>query len=82
MNRRRLLKSAAAAALVPGLAPQTFAAAAGNVAASNPHLSRVRPRDPAWPAKADWEHLKSEVGGRLIEVQWPLRPCRDDPAGL
>jgi FAD/FMN-containing dehydrogenase len=82
MNRRRLLKSAAAAALLPGLAPQTFAAAAEDVAASDLGLSRVRPGDPAWPAKASWERLKSDVGGRLIEVQWPLRPCRDDPAGL
>jgi FAD/FMN-containing dehydrogenase len=82
MNRRRLLKSAAAAALLPATAPQTFAAAAANVEASNPRSSRVRPGDPAWPTKAGWERLNSDVGGRLIEVQWPLRPCRDDPAGL
>jgi FAD/FMN-containing dehydrogenase len=82
MNRRRLIKSAAAAALLPSLAPQSFAADSVKDIAAKPPLSRVRPGHPAWPAKANWERLKGDVGGRLIDVQSPLRACRNDPAGL
>jgi FAD/FMN-containing dehydrogenase len=82
MNRRGLLKSAAVAALLPRLAPRVVAAAAGSGAAGEPPLTRFRPGDAGWPAAANWERLKGDVGGRLIEVQWPLRPCRDDPVGF
>lgn len=81
MNRRRLLKSAAAAALLPNLAPQMFAAASA-ATPTVPPLSRVRPADPAWPSSASWGRLNHDVGGRLIEVKWPLRTCRDDPVGM
>jgi hypothetical protein len=82
MNRRCLLKSAAAAAVLPTLTPQTHAAVATEGSAAEPPLSRVRPADPAWPAKANWERLNRDVGGRLIEVRSPLRACSDDPVGL
>ena len=45
-------------------------------------MSRVRPRDPAWPPAAAWDRLKRDVGGRLIEVRSPFAVCRDDPVGL
>jgi FAD/FMN-containing dehydrogenase len=82
MNRRSVLESAAAAALLSGFAPRVFAAATAGGAASKPRLSRIRPGDPAWPAATDWERLRQQVGGRLITVQSPLRPCRDDSVGL
>jgi len=49
------------------------------VAASLP-ARRVRPGDPGWPSAANWERLKREVGGRLIEVKSPLAACRAAPA--
>jgi hypothetical protein len=82
LNRRSVLKSAAAAALLPSLSPRALAAATLGGAASKPRLSRVRPGGPGWPAATDWERLRQQVGGRLIAVQSPLRRCRDDPVGL
>ncbi len=35
------------------------------------------PSDAAWPSAADWEKLKQDVGGQLIEVQPLLAPCAD-----
>jgi FAD/FMN-containing dehydrogenase len=82
MNRRGLLKSAAAAAVLPTLIPRTPAAATAEGSVTKPPSSRVRPADTAWPAKANWERLNRDVGGRLIEVHSPLRACSDDPVGL
>ena len=82
MNRRRLLKSAAAAALLPSLAPQMLAAASAASTEAKPPLSRVRPGNPAWPSAAGWDQLNRDVGGRLIEIRWPLHPCREDPVGI
>ena len=65
MNRRRPLRTAAAAApLLPGLSSRTLAPRRA-VAASRP-LSRVRPGGPAWPSEASWDRLSREVGGRLV----------------
>lgn len=38
-------------------------------------LKRVRPGDPAWPSKRQWEELKRLVGGNLIEVRPLFRSC-------
>lgn len=79
MNRRRLLQKAAAALpLLPsigslGLAPTRAVAAARS-------MSRVRPRDPAWPPAASWDRLSRAVGGRLIEVRSPLAACLEGPS--
>ena len=82
MNRRRVIKSGAAAALLPSLPSQMFSAGSAEGAAAKPPLSRIRPRDPAWPSAASWGQLNRDVGGRLIEVRWPLRTCHDDPVGM
>ncbi len=75
MNRRGLLKSAGAISLTP--------------LAWSPHLAsaaparRVRPSEPAWPARASWDRLNRDVGGRLVTVQSPLAACHaasDDTA--
>ena len=75
MNRRQLIRAAAAAAFLP-LVPRIFARAAAQP------VSRVRPGDPAWPSAARWDRLKRDVGGRLIEIRSPFGVCRDDPVGL
>jgi FAD/FMN-containing dehydrogenase len=82
MNRRRLIKSAASVALLPSLALPVFSAASADGTAVRPPVSRVRPGDPAWPSAASWDQLNRDVGGRLIEVRWPLRACHDDPVSM
>jgi FAD/FMN-containing dehydrogenase len=44
-------------------------------------VSRVRPRDPAWPSIASWGILNQQTGGRLTKVQSPLQACLDAPTG-
>ena len=61
MQRRNLLRGAALLSLLP-LAP------AGLRAAGAAARSRVRPTDPRWPAAADWQALKSALGGNLLRV--------------
>jgi FAD/FMN-containing dehydrogenase len=79
MNRRRLLRTAAAAVpLLPSrsswmLTPPRAAAA------SHP-MSRVRPGDPAWPSEASWDRLSRDVGGRLVKVRPPLAACAEVPS--
>jgi hypothetical protein len=44
-------------------------------------LRRVRPSDAAWPAAAEWQTLKSAVGGNLLEVHPLFAPCESSPDG-
>ncbi len=46
-------------------------------------LSRCRcARDGAcWPDRAEWQTLRDEVGGRLVEVRSPVAACAADPDG-
>ena len=44
------------------------------------HRARVRPGDPGWPTVAEWEKLKSAVGGRLIKLESPLAACKPTPS--
>ncbi len=39
------------------------------------NFQRVRPGDPLWPSSAQWEELKTAVGGRLIPLQSPFTIC-------
>lgn len=67
MKRRSLLGSAALSVLAfmrPGWS-----------AAADPRRMRIRPGDQDWPALSDWERLRAEVKGRLIDVTSPLTPC-------
>ena len=79
MNRRQFLKSAAAIPVLTMGCAQTSKTSANRLAPSSP-VRRVRPGDPAWPSEASWDRLKGEVGGRLINVESPLAPCRKAPA--
>lgn len=69
MNRKSLLQSSGAAALVLML-PRNLRAAT---------LTRRRPGDALWPSKAAWERLNRETGGNLMRVAFPLDACKSAP---
>jgi len=78
MDRRRFLHQAAAASLLPLLGSRLLAPArAGSPMGAL--RSRVRPGDPGWPTPTRWDELRQAVGGRLLEVQSPLRSCLKTP---
>jgi FAD/FMN-containing dehydrogenase len=76
MNRRHLLRNAAALPLLSG----GFAALLG-ASAAEPARRRVRPSDSAWPSAASWAKLKEDVAGNLIEVHDLFGSCRTQPSG-
>jgi FAD/FMN-containing dehydrogenase len=76
MDRRTLLRRAAALAFLPALPRHVRATLAENTPAR-----RVRPSDPTWPSEAGWAKLNEAVGGRLIKVNSPLSACREAPDG-
>jgi FAD/FMN-containing dehydrogenase len=79
MNRRRLLRTAAAAVpLLPSRA--SWLLAPPRAAAASRPMSRVRPGDPAWPPEASWDRLGRGVGGRLVKVRSPLAACLGAPS--
>ena len=73
MNRRSLLRHAAAALTLSPIVPVPLQAASST--STNTAARRVRPSDPSWPDAASWERLKEEVGGQLIKVISPLAAC-------
>src|SRR5262249_12812853 len=76
MNRRQFLESAAAIpVLVAGCSQKPLPSEGGSAEV----VSRVRPHDAGWPSQADWDKLREEVHGRLIEVKSPLAACRAEP---
>lgn len=77
MDRRHLLKTAAAVPAAALFEPAGLAAAPSNRAP----FRRVRPADPAWPAPARWEVLKARVGGNLIRPHAPFADCAADLHG-
>lgn len=38
-------------------------------------MARVRPGEPGWPSRVDWEGLRASVKGRLTAVASPITPC-------
>jgi FAD/FMN-containing dehydrogenase len=74
MQRRSLLRGAAALPLLGALTPRLLARVMSP-------FERVRPRHPDWPRTAEWQALGSAVGGNLIEVQALCAPCASDPRG-
>jgi FAD binding domain len=77
MNRRSLLRRAAAALTLSAVAPVRLQAACS--ASTNTAARRVRPSDPSWPDAASWERLNQQVGGQLIKVKSPLSACDAAP---
>ena len=79
MNRRELLKAAAAIPLLPGADWSRLADARGEDGVQNQTVSRVRPGDAGWPTEESWNKLSRAVEGRLIKVNSPLSACREAP---
>ena len=73
MNRRRFLKSLIALSVLSAGCSRLERNRAKGAAGL---ARRVRPGDPSWPSEADWETLRRQVQGRLIEVESPLAACR------
>jgi FAD/FMN-containing dehydrogenase len=76
MNRRVLLRCAAALPFVAGAGSLPLALGRGQ----RGPVSRVRPGDPAWPSQESWERLNRAVGGQLIKVHSPLDACAASPS--
>ena len=74
MNRRQLMLGSIGSAMMGGFPMQTTQAQSGG-------FRRVRPSDPAWPAKDRWDQLQRAAGGRLIAVRSPLAACVGKPSG-
>lgn len=70
MNRRSFLKRFAAAGLLPLSPAKMFAKDA---------FRRRRPSDANWPSEKAWKRLNDEVGGNLIPIDFPLKPCLASP---
>jgi FAD/FMN-containing dehydrogenase len=68
MQRRRLLKTAVALPLLGALAPLASARVMSP-------FQRLRPSDPYWPSAAEWQSLKSALGGNLLEVPPLFAAC-------
>ncbi len=79
MQRRLLLKAAAAIPFLPGAELLRLAAARAEDGAFNQVFSRVRPSDAKWPPEESWNRLSRLVEGRLIKVKSPLSICREAP---
>lgn len=75
MDRRGLLKAAAAGSLA------ALAAPAASLARARGAARRARPGDPAWPSPAAWEGLRRRVGGRLIAPRPMFADCQAAPKG-
>ncbi len=71
MQRRSLLKLAAAL-------PLTVSAPARLAARVMSPFARVRPGDPYWPTPAEWDELKTAVGGHLLKPLPLFAPCVAD----
>jgi hypothetical protein len=79
MNRRTLLKLAAASSLLAAGMPLTGSSADPTSTLTGKTRRRVRPSDQSWPSIAEWEGLDQAVGGRLIKIESPLAACADNP---
>ena len=68
MKRRNLLKLGAVLPLSLSL-PARLAARAMSP------FERLRPADPYWPTRAQWQELGAQVGGNLVKPQALFAPC-------
>ncbi|QEE23618.1 FAD-binding oxidoreductase [Rhodanobacter glycinis] len=80
MKRRDLLKAAATLPLLPLLMRSGTALAHGAGTLATALRSRVRPGQTGWPATAEWERLKRDVGGRLLKLEPPFAQGAASPA--
>jgi FAD/FMN-containing dehydrogenase len=73
MQRRSLLQLAAAL-------PLSLLPPARLVARVMSPYARVRPGNPYWPTPAQWDELRTAVGGTLLEPHALFAPCAADAA--
>ncbi len=73
MRRRRFVEPAVSLPFVSQI---------GRASAATIPLARVRPGDPGWPSRAQWDRLREQTGGRLLAVKSPFDVCRRDPIGV
>jgi FAD/FMN-containing dehydrogenase len=81
MRRRDFLRALAATPLLVAESSRAGGAPARAAAEAAGPATRVRPGDPAWPSAAQWDELRRQTGGRLIDVRSPLADCRPMPDG-
>jgi FAD/FMN-containing dehydrogenase len=74
MQRRNLLKLGAALPLALSLPAQLAARVMSPFA-------RVRPGERYWPDAAQWQELKTQLGGNLLEPHALFAPCVTDAGG-
>jgi FAD/FMN-containing dehydrogenase len=74
MNRRQLM-------MLAGGLPLMSTAPTHVPAQDAKSFQRSRPGDPSWPSSAQWDALKAETGGQLVQVRPPLDACRAAPQG-
>ena len=79
IQRRLLLKAAAAIPLLPDGELLRHVAARAEDGGLKQVFSRVRPSDAEWPSEESWSRLSRLVEGRLIKVKSPLSICREAP---
>jgi hypothetical protein len=72
MNRRTLLKQAAAMPLLGNALSSSKSPANATNGPTVTSRRRLRPADSSWPSAAEWNGLKQAVGGRLLKVESPL----------
>ena len=73
MDRRTLLKTAAAAPVAAALPRALFAAPLSR--------RRLRPSDPAWPSAGEWQSLERAVAGNLIKPTPLYAGCEESAGG-
>jgi FAD/FMN-containing dehydrogenase len=78
MNRREFLKATAVIPVLP-VGCSSLRGTSRKRPSAGPPARRVRPGDPGWPSAAQWEALRRDVGGRLVDVKSPLAECRAAP---
>ena len=74
-DRRSLLRFAAA---FPFLSGGVAAALAGQPTPAT-STARCRPGDAGWPTEGQWQELRLQVGGRLLQPRSPLETCLQAP---
>jgi FAD/FMN-containing dehydrogenase len=76
MHRRSSLLRIAAA--LPFLSDGVARALTGQPA-SVTSIARCRPGDAGWPSEGQWQALRQQVGGRLLQPRSPLEMCLQAP---
>jgi hypothetical protein len=80
-QRRRLLQWAATVPFLPGHVAAALAGQPGVASPATSPTARCRPGDAGWPSAGQWQALREQLGGRLLQPRSPLQACVQAPAG-